>query len=57
MATKTSFTREEWNRILESVMLSGMAVTAADPSGLLGVLKGIHGNGENVARRQGRSQR
>ena len=39
MATKTSFTREEWNRILESVMLSGMAVTAADPSGLFGVLK------------------
>ncbi|HEU0062651.1 MAG TPA: hypothetical protein VFR19_22420 [Hyphomicrobiaceae bacterium] len=39
MASKTSFTREEWNRILESVMLSGMAVTAADPSGLFGVLK------------------
>jgi hypothetical protein len=39
MATKTSFTGEEWNRILESVMLSGMAVTAADPSGLFGVLK------------------
>ena len=39
MATKTSFSREEWNRILESVMLSGMAVTAADPSGLFGVLK------------------
>jgi hypothetical protein len=28
-----------WNRILESVMLSGMAVTAADPSGLFGILK------------------
>jgi hypothetical protein len=39
MASKTSFTREEWNRILESVLLSGMAVTAADPSGLFGVLK------------------
>jgi hypothetical protein len=39
MANKTSFTPEEWNRILESVMLSGMAVTAADPSGLLGLLK------------------
>jgi len=39
MASKTSFTREEWNRVLESVMLSGMAVTAADPSGLFGVLK------------------
>ena len=39
MATKTTFTAEEWNRILESVMLSGMAVTAADPSGLFGILK------------------
>jgi hypothetical protein len=39
MASKTTFTPEEWQQILESVMLSGMAVTAADPSGLLGVLK------------------
>jgi hypothetical protein len=39
MASKTTFTAEEWNRILESVMLSGMAVTAADPSGLIGVLR------------------
>jgi hypothetical protein len=39
MASKTTFTPEEWNRILESVVLSGMAVTAADPSGLFGVLK------------------
>jgi hypothetical protein len=40
-ASKTAFTPEEWNRILESVMLSGMAVTAADPSGLFGVLKDV----------------
>jgi hypothetical protein len=39
MASKTTFTPDEWNRILESVMLSGMAVTAADPSGLFGILK------------------
>ena len=39
MASKTNFTPEEWNRILESVMLSGMAVSAADPSGLFGILK------------------
>ena len=48
MATKTSFTREEWNRILESVMLSGMAVTAADPSGLLGVLKESMATGKTL---------
>lgn len=39
MASKTTFTPEEWKQILESVMLSGMAVTAAEPSGLFGVLK------------------
>ena len=50
MATKTSFTREEWNRILESVMLSGMAVTAADPSGLFGVLKESMATGRTLPR-------
>jgi hypothetical protein len=39
MANKTDFTPEEWKEVLESVVLSGMAVTAADPSGLFGVLK------------------
>jgi hypothetical protein len=29
MATKTTFTQEEWQLLMESVMLSGMAVTAA----------------------------
>jgi hypothetical protein len=33
MATKTNFTKEEWTLLLESPMLAGMAVTAADPSG------------------------
>ena len=39
MANNDSFTPEEWSKILESVTLSGVAVTAADPSGLIGVLK------------------
>lgn len=39
MANKQSFTPEEWNEIVESVVLSGMAVTAADPSGLIGLLQ------------------
>ena len=39
MANKQSFTADEWNKILESVALSGVAVTAADPSGLLGMFK------------------
>ena len=39
MASKTDFTAEEWQLLLESVMLAGTAVTAADPSGLWGTLK------------------
>lgn len=39
MANKQSFSPQEWNKILESVALSGVAVTAADPNGLLGMFK------------------
>ena len=39
MADKSSFTPEEWKLLLESVMMAGIAVTAAEPSGLWGVLK------------------
>jgi hypothetical protein len=39
MATKASFTPDEWKQLLKSPMLAGMAVTAAEPSGLLGLLK------------------
>jgi hypothetical protein len=39
MASKTSFTPDEWKQLLESPMLVGIAVTAADPSGLWGVIK------------------
>ena len=39
MADKTTFTREEWTLLLESPMMAGMAITAADPSGLWGLLK------------------
>jgi hypothetical protein len=39
MANNQSFTPEEWTKILESTMLAGMAVSAAEPSGLWGSLK------------------
>lgn len=39
MATKSNFTAEEWGRLLSSPMIAGMAITAADPSGVWGVLK------------------
>jgi hypothetical protein len=39
MASKASFSPDEWKQLLESPMLAGMAVTAADPSGVWGVIK------------------
>ena len=39
MASKQDFTPEEWNKILQSPMLVGIAVSMADPSGLWGALK------------------
>ena len=39
MADKSNFTSEEWKLLLEGVMMAGIAVSAADPSGLWGLLK------------------
>ena len=39
MANKQNFTPEEWTKVLESIMLAGMAVSAADPNGLWGLTK------------------
>jgi hypothetical protein len=39
MADKSNFTPDEWQLLLESVMMAGIAVSAADPSGLWGLLK------------------
>ena len=39
MANKHDFTPEEWTKVLESIMVAGVAVSAADPSGLRGTLK------------------
>ena len=39
MTGKSDFTPAEWTTLLESVMMAGIAVTAADPSGLWGTLK------------------
>ena len=36
MVNKQSFAPDEWNKILESPVLTGMAVSAADPNGLWG---------------------
>lgn len=39
MALKDQFSQDEWNAILQSPVLAGLAVTAADPGGLWGALK------------------
>ena len=39
MANKPNFTPEGRTKLLESPMMAGLAVTAAEPSGLWGLLK------------------
>jgi hypothetical protein len=39
MATKSDFTADEWSMLLASPMIVGMAVTIADPSGIIGMLQ------------------
>ena len=39
MANKSDFTPEEWTKVLESIMVAGIAVSAADPSSLWGTVK------------------
>ena len=50
LADKSSFTTEEWTLLLESPMLAGMAITAADPSGLWGLLKESFASGSALAK-------
>ena len=53
MAIKANFTPEEWGRLLASPLVAGMAITAADPSGLWGLLKeGLSGLRSIVEARQ-----
>ena len=39
MVGKAGFTPDEWNQIVQSVLTTGIAVSAAEPSGLFGMLK------------------
>lgn len=39
MAIKDSFGADEWTRVVKAPMLASMAVTAADPSGLIGAVQ------------------
>ena len=39
MATKADFTPDEWKLLLQSPLIAGVAITAADPHGLIGMMK------------------
>ncbi len=49
MATKDNFTADEWTKVVQGVMMSGIAVTAAEPSGLFGTLKEAAASGSSMA--------
>jgi hypothetical protein len=48
MAGKANFTPEEWARVVASPLVAGMAITAADPSGLWGLLKEALASGRSL---------
>ena len=49
MADKSTFAPDEWKTLLESVMATGLAVTAAEPSGLWGLLQESFASGKLLA--------
>ncbi len=49
MASKQDFTAAEWQALLESAMIASIAVTAAEPSGLWGMLKEGFANAQGLA--------
>ena len=50
MADKSTFSSEEWKILLESVMAPGLAITAAEPSGLWGLLQESFASGKILAK-------
>ena len=50
MADKSNFTADEWKLLLEGVTMAGIAVSAADPSGLWGLLKESFASGTELAK-------
>jgi hypothetical protein len=50
MADKSSFTPDEWKILLESVMMASIAITAAEPHGLWGLLQESFAGGAELAK-------
>lgn len=49
MADRSSFSEAEWDQLVESPMLAALAVTAAEPSGVWGLLKESLAAGSSLA--------
>ena len=49
MTDKASFTKDEWALLLRSPMNAGIAITAAEPSGLFGLVKESFAGGAALA--------
>ena len=39
MAAKADFSPDEWKLLLQSPLVAGVAISAADPSGLIGMMR------------------
>ena len=50
MTDKSSFTPDEWKLLLESVMMASIAITAAEPHGLWGLLQESFAGGAELAK-------
>lgn len=50
MTNKSNFTPEEWKILLESAVAAGIAITAAEPSGLWGLFKESFAGGAQLAK-------
>ena len=50
MPDKSNFTPDEWKLLLESVMMASIAITAAEPSGLWGLLQESFAGGTELAK-------
>ncbi|WP_406857314.1 hypothetical protein ABEG18_06720 [Alsobacter sp. KACC 23698] len=49
MTSKAAFSTDEWARVAASPLVAGMAITAADPSGLWGLLQEALAGGMSLA--------
>jgi hypothetical protein len=50
MPDKSNFTSDEWKLLLESVMMASIAITAAEPHGLWGLLQEGFAGGTQLAK-------